>query len=225
MDYSPPGSSVHGVYQGRILEWVTISSSRESSWPKDQTHVSCSGKRFFPFYLFIYLFLNEEELLYNTVLVSAIHQHAPAICIYTSPPSWVSLHPPTPSHFSSWSQSPGLSPLPHTANFHWLSILHMVAYMFPCYSLHLSHPLLPPTLCPQVCTLCLCLHCCLQIRPSVPSFQIPDICFNICYLFFSFWPTSLCVTSTSLELTQKCSFLWLSSIPKTSLSIHPSMDI
>ena len=36
-----PGSSVHGVLQARILEWVAISSSGGSSWPKDGTHVSC----------------------------------------------------------------------------------------------------------------------------------------------------------------------------------------
>ena len=33
MDYSPPGSSVHGISQARILEWVAMPSSRESSWP------------------------------------------------------------------------------------------------------------------------------------------------------------------------------------------------
>ena len=33
MDYSPPGSSVHGIFQARILEWVAISSSRGSSQP------------------------------------------------------------------------------------------------------------------------------------------------------------------------------------------------
>ena len=41
MDYSPPGSSVHGILQARILEWVTISSSRASSHPRDQTRNSC----------------------------------------------------------------------------------------------------------------------------------------------------------------------------------------
>ena len=41
MDYSPPGFSIHGISQARILEWVAISSSRGSSWPRDQTHVSC----------------------------------------------------------------------------------------------------------------------------------------------------------------------------------------
>ena len=37
MDSSPPGSSVHGILQARILEWVAISSSRESSRPRDRT--------------------------------------------------------------------------------------------------------------------------------------------------------------------------------------------
>ena len=37
MDYSPPGSSVHGILQARILEWVAISFSRGSSPPRDQT--------------------------------------------------------------------------------------------------------------------------------------------------------------------------------------------
>ena len=38
---SPPGSSLQGIFQARILEWVAISSPRRSSWPRDQTHVSC----------------------------------------------------------------------------------------------------------------------------------------------------------------------------------------
>ena len=41
MDYSLPGFSVHGISQARILEWVAISFSRASSWPKDQTLASC----------------------------------------------------------------------------------------------------------------------------------------------------------------------------------------
>ena len=39
-DCSPPGSSVHGILQARILEWVAISFSRGSSRPRDQTQVS-----------------------------------------------------------------------------------------------------------------------------------------------------------------------------------------
>ena len=47
-DYSPPGSSVHGILQARILEWVCMSSWRGSSQPRDQTHVlyvSCIGRQ------------------------------------------------------------------------------------------------------------------------------------------------------------------------------------
>ena len=40
MDCSPPGSSVHGISQARILVWVVISSSRGSSWPRDWTRVT-----------------------------------------------------------------------------------------------------------------------------------------------------------------------------------------
>ena len=40
MDYSPPGSSVRGFLQARILEWVAISFSRRSSQPRDRTRVS-----------------------------------------------------------------------------------------------------------------------------------------------------------------------------------------
>ena len=40
VDCSMPGSSVPGISQGRILEWVAIFSSRASSWPKDQTRIS-----------------------------------------------------------------------------------------------------------------------------------------------------------------------------------------
>ena len=47
VDCSPPGSSVHGILQARILEWVTISLSRGSSQPKDRTQVSLiADKRF-----------------------------------------------------------------------------------------------------------------------------------------------------------------------------------
>ena len=38
MDCSPPGSSVHGILQARMLEWVAISFSRAYSQPRDQTH-------------------------------------------------------------------------------------------------------------------------------------------------------------------------------------------
>ena len=45
MNCSLPGSSVHGIFQARILEWVAIYSSRWSSWPRDQTHISCISRK------------------------------------------------------------------------------------------------------------------------------------------------------------------------------------
>ena len=47
MDYSPSGSSVHGIPQARIVEWVAIPFSRGSSWPRGLTSVSCTAGRFF----------------------------------------------------------------------------------------------------------------------------------------------------------------------------------
>ena len=61
MDCSPPGPSVHGILQARILEWVAMPSSRGSSPPRDRTHISydsCIAGRFFLFF-----FLQADSLL------------------------------------------------------------------------------------------------------------------------------------------------------------------
>ena len=47
MDYSPPGASVDGVSQARILEWVAVAFSRGSSQPRDRTCVSCISRWIF----------------------------------------------------------------------------------------------------------------------------------------------------------------------------------
>ena len=47
MDCSPPGSSVHGIFQTRVLEWVAMPSSRGFSQPVDRTPVSCTAGGFF----------------------------------------------------------------------------------------------------------------------------------------------------------------------------------
>ena len=62
MDYSPPGSSVHGIFQARIPEWLAIFSSREASQPRDQTFVSCVScivGRFFTYYFIIIIIIIE----------------------------------------------------------------------------------------------------------------------------------------------------------------------
>ena len=48
MDCSPPDSSVHGIFQARVLDWVAISFFRGSSWPRDRSQVSCIVGRCLP---------------------------------------------------------------------------------------------------------------------------------------------------------------------------------
>ena len=71
-DCSPPGFSVFGILQARILEWVAISFSRGSSQSRDRTHVShIAGRRFnlcttrgHSNYGFIFFFKGSEKLVY-----------------------------------------------------------------------------------------------------------------------------------------------------------------
>ena len=64
MDYSPPGSSVHGILQARILEWVAMPSSKGSSQPRDPTQVSHSAGEFFTawatreVHIYVYMYVN-----------------------------------------------------------------------------------------------------------------------------------------------------------------------
>ena len=60
MDCSPPGSPVRGILQARILEWVAISFSRGSSWPRDWIQVSCIAGRHFNLWA-----TREAELRWN----------------------------------------------------------------------------------------------------------------------------------------------------------------
>ena len=57
MSSSPPGFSAHGISQASILEWVVISSSRKSTWPRDRTCVFCIGR------LILYRWATREALL------------------------------------------------------------------------------------------------------------------------------------------------------------------
>ena len=61
MDYSPPGSSVRGIFQTRILEWVANLSSRGFSWPKGQTWISHFAGWFFT------IWATREALVLKTV--------------------------------------------------------------------------------------------------------------------------------------------------------------
>ena len=74
IDSSPPGSSVHGVFQPRILEWVAISFSRGSYQPRDRTLIACVVDRLFiteppgkPMYTRLdFKWITNKDLLYST---------------------------------------------------------------------------------------------------------------------------------------------------------------
>ena len=98
MDCSLPGSSLHGILQARVLEWVAISFSRGSSWPRDRTWVShIPGRRFnlwatrkapnveyllnvfFPLYICLHLHGDSLSLssgYSNTLPTGVLSQHA-----------------------------------------------------------------------------------------------------------------------------------------------------
>ena len=69
MDCSLPGSSVHGIFQARILEWVASSFSRGSSQSRDQTWVSCITGRCFT------IWAMREVQLIKINLTSASYSH------------------------------------------------------------------------------------------------------------------------------------------------------
>ena len=66
--YSPPDTSVHGIHQARILEWVAISFSRGSSQLRDWTWVSCIGDRFFTIWV-----TREAEIYINKYKLNTVH--------------------------------------------------------------------------------------------------------------------------------------------------------
>ena len=97
VDCSPPGSSVHGILQTRILEWVAISFSRGSSWPRDRTQVSHIAGRCFNLWA-TGKPSRQSQVFYNS------NKH---LCGTYNVERW------TTSWVQEQWQSPGLHPLNH----------------------------------------------------------------------------------------------------------------
>ena len=108
MDYSPPGSSVHGIFQARLLERVAISFSRGSSWPRNRTHISCIAGRFFTIELpgnnyIIPFFCSPSQQNAPKVVYTSVFTY---FLIFSSKPSILKLlplaHHWTPAHPCCW---------------------------------------------------------------------------------------------------------------------------
>ena len=103
------------------------------------------------------------------IVVFFAHSHESAMGVHVlailNTPSHLPPHPIPQGHPSA----PALSTLSHASNMDWRSVSHTTIYMFQCYSLKSSHPhFLPQS--PKVCSLHLCLFCCLAYRVIVTFF-------------------------------------------------------
>ena len=97
MDCSPPGSSLHGISQARILEWLAIPLSRESSRPRDRTPVSYIVGSFFTLWASRKPKRLNELLRWNTDSIGLVSswsktpENFQCLCVFSS----ISLpHPP-----------------------------------------------------------------------------------------------------------------------------------
>ena len=69
VDWNLPGSSVHGISQAGILEWIAIFFLKGSTWPRDGAHISCTERGFFTIWA-------AREVLYGPLRNSTLGQEA-----------------------------------------------------------------------------------------------------------------------------------------------------
>ena len=123
-----------------------------------------------------------------------------------SPPSCLSLTP-FQSHPSRWSQSTELISPCDAAASHQLAILHLVVYICQCYSLTSSRLTIPPSPCPQLHSLCLCLIPVLPLGSPEPFFLFRFYIYVLAY--------GICFSLSDLLLYDFCITLY------DSLQVHP----
>ena len=139
MARSPPGSSVHRILQARILKWISMPSSRRSSWPKDWNRIS---------YVSIYLYLpptptqshiNIELLQFSSVaqscptLCDPVNRSTPGLPVHHHLPEFTQTHvlwvcdAIQPSHPLLSPFPPASNPSQHQSLFQWVNSSHEVA--------------------------------------------------------------------------------------------------
>ena len=143
MDCSPPGSSVHWILQGRILEWVAIPFSRGSSQTRDGTQVSHIAGRFFT------IWATREAQFYQLKQSNSLllHKNFPF-------PSETPTHDPVSPISAKWTLQCSVS-CRSLLLVDWFSYLRNVNFFFffhfTCDNLHVSMPfshIILPSPCP-----------------------------------------------------------------------------
>ena len=116
IDCSLSGSSVHGIFQAKVLEWVAISFSRGSSWPRDRTQVSHIVDRCFTIWATREVPTHNSGVSLKTWKIPCRHFHFPGAHlevlkkITNSFPRWfhdfvllpTSMRVSAASHFHQW---------------------------------------------------------------------------------------------------------------------------
>ena len=158
MDYSLPGSSVHRIFQARILEWVAISFSRGSSRPRDQTQISYTAGGFFT------TEPPEKSSIttISSVQFSSVTQSRPTLCdpmkcstpglpVHHHIPEFTQTHVHLvgdviqPSHPLSSPCPPAPNPSQHQSLFQWVNSSHKVAKALEFHPQHQSFQRTPRT--------------------------------------------------------------------------------
>ena len=145
MGCSPPGSSVHGILQAGILEWVAIPFSRGSSWPRDWPWVSCLTGGFFTpehqgsphIYISLYACLHAKSLQSCLTLCDPMAYSLPGSSVHGDSPgknTGVGCHVLLQVIFPTQGSNPGLPHcrqiLNHLSHQGGPRILEWVAYPF-----------------------------------------------------------------------------------------------
>ena len=193
MDCGLPGSFVHGILQARMLEWVAISFSRRSSWPRNLTQVSCIAGRFFTSWAM-------REALYSVIqlcptlcksidcssLGSPVHGIFPARIL-----EWTAISSSRGSSWPrDWTHISCISCIGRWILYRWATweSLSLTLLLFSCSVI--SDSLGP--------------HGLQHTRPPCPS-PSPEVCSNSCPLprFMSIQPFhSMTPSSPALNLSQ-----------------------
>ena len=139
MDCSPPGSSVHGILQARILGWVVIPFSRGSSWPRDQAQVSHTAGRFFTVWA-----TSEAQFIYIWIYIH--YTHTLFFRFFSLRNNWKILRPvPGAVGYLCWSSISYIIMCHYTCLYYtWLWLIlfflslcssFLIGHLFPLFSI------------------------------------------------------------------------------------------